>query len=342
MSTKTAKILKWLPNLNKVKQIIPSTQNRYAIDLKKMNLDIEKKKLDVETKNLPEPAKVVETNKTVPESPKKIPTIKPVELEKPDLVEEKIASEKLPEKENVEGELAEAEMTDGELLGPQKGTGTESEIDELAKKDSNEPIEDDVNDSEADAAAKKQAMALAKDIVTAGDEGNLHPTEIMPALWALTVYKGVRGFSFVPLDAESFEIYLHGSKKRIPPKDGEYDLGVNNLEDDFKNGVLDANKYIQQGKIIPNVKKIDLMGGKTTQLGDAFTNIDISAEKGILGSASDMDKFIKPNSIDEIVCNNPYSPLVKDPFELFINNAKTVLKRRNSHDYWATPKWINR
>lgn len=46
----------------------------------------------------------------------------------------------------------------------------------------------------------------------------------MPALWALTVYKGVRGFSFIPLGSNSFEIYMHGSKKRIKPKDGDYDV----------------------------------------------------------------------------------------------------------------------
>lgn len=81
-------------------------------------------------------------------------------------------------------------------------------------KDKNHPIEDDIKDSEPDAASKKQAMGLAKNSVTAGDEANRHPTEIMPSLWALTVYKGVRGFRFVPLDADSFEIYMHGSKKR--------------------------------------------------------------------------------------------------------------------------------
>lgn len=40
-----------------------------------------------------------------------------------------------------------------------------------------------------------------------------------------------------------------------------------------------------------------------------------------------MDKIISPNSIDEIVCNNPYSPDIADPFELFINKSNKVLKK---------------
>ena len=68
-------------------------------------------------------------------------------------------------------------------------------------------------------------------------------------------------------------------------------------------------------------------GGKTSQLGGEFANIDIVAEKGIKGSVTDLDKIIKPNSIDEIVCNNPYNPTIKDPFELFVNKSQGVLKK---------------
>lgn len=56
-------------------------------------------------------------------------------------------------------------------------------------------------------------------------------------------------------------------------------------------------------------------------------NVDIIAEKGIKGSVTDLDKFIKPNSVDEIVCNNPYNPTIKDPFELYLNKAYKVLKK---------------
>src|SRR5690606_29167015 len=49
--------------------------------------------------------------------------------------------------------------------------------------------------------------------------------------------------------------------------------------------------------------------------------------EGIKGSSVDLDKFIKPNSIDEIVCNNPYNPTIKDPYELFIINSEKVLKK---------------
>ena len=45
----------------------------------------------------------------------------------------------------------------------------------------------------------------------------------MPALWALTTFKGVRGFSFASKGANVFEIYMHGSKHPIKPADGKYD-----------------------------------------------------------------------------------------------------------------------
>jgi hypothetical protein len=53
----------------------------------------------------------------------------------------------------------------------------------------------------------------------------------MPALWALTVYKGVRGFSFLPTGADKFQFYLHGSKEEMNPQDGVYDV-----EGEEKNG----------------------------------------------------------------------------------------------------------
>lgn len=127
--------------------------------------------------------------------------------------------------------------SDKNLMGPQKGTGTQSEIDDLIRKDKDQPIEKEVRDNEPDAASKKQAMVAAKAIVTAGDEANRHPSEIMPALWALTVYKGVRGFSFVPFDVDSFKIYLHGSKKEVNSQLGEYSTGKD-------------NGYVKNGEII--------------------------------------------------------------------------------------------
>lgn len=89
--------------------------------------------------------------------------------------------------------------------------------------------------------------------------------------------------------------------------------------DDFIDGLVDANKYIQEGKYIEGVKKIDLMGGKTSQIGGDFANIDIIAEKGIKGSATNLDKFIKPNSIDEIVCSSPQDE--------FLLESSSVLKK---------------
>jgi predicted RecA/RadA family phage recombinase len=97
---------------------------------------------------------------------------------------------------------------------------------------------------------------------------------------------------------------------------------------DFINGLVDANKFIQEGKFIEGVKKIDLMGGKTSQLGGEFANIDILAEKGIKGSVTDLDKFIKPSSIDEIICNNPQaeflgqvSKVLKKDAEIYVNGT---------------------
>ena len=124
---------------------------------------------------------------------------------------------------DVELDGPDRNRVDADLNGPQKGTGTDSEIDELANKDKNQQIEDDIKDGEPDADAKRAAKKMAESIVTAGDVAGKHPSLIMPELWALTTFKGVRGFSFTPLSSNHFEIFMHGSKKRIKPKDGKYD-----------------------------------------------------------------------------------------------------------------------
>lgn len=83
---------------------------------------------------------------------------------------------------------------------------------------------------------------------------------------------------------------------------------VSKVYDDFTTGIVKAGKYIEQEIAISNVKKIDLMGGKKSQLGGDFVNIDLSdkIEKGIKGDATKLSKFLPSNSVDEIVCNNPY------------------------------------
>jgi hypothetical protein len=83
---------------------------------------------------------------------------------------------------------------------------------------------------------------------------------------------------------------------------------VSKVYDDFTNGVVQAGKYIEQKVAVSNVRKIDLMGGKKSQLGGDFVNIDLSEgiEKGIKGDATKLGKFLPANSVDEVVCNNPY------------------------------------
>ncbi|MFZ4544651.1 MAG: hypothetical protein ACOYOA_11410 [Saprospiraceae bacterium] len=83
---------------------------------------------------------------------------------------------------------------------------------------------------------------------------------------------------------------------------------VSKFYDDFKNGVVHAGKYWENNTFINNVKKIDLMGGAKSQLGGDFINIDIRKDiaKGIKGDATGLSLFIPANSIDEIVCSNPY------------------------------------
>jgi hypothetical protein len=96
---------------------------------------------------------------------------------------------------------------------------------------------------------------------------------------------------------------------------------------DFINGLVDANKFIQEGKFIEGVKKIDLMGGKTSQLGGEFINIDIQATKGINGDVSKLSQYIQPNSIDDIIVSNPFptAPFA-GPKEFFLSEASKVMK----------------
>jgi hypothetical protein len=83
---------------------------------------------------------------------------------------------------------------------------------------------------------------------------------------------------------------------------------VSKVYDDFKNGVVHAGKYWENSALIQGVKKIDLMGGTKSQIGGDFINVDFSTQiqKGIRGDATALSKFIPENSIDEIVCTNPF------------------------------------
>lgn len=83
---------------------------------------------------------------------------------------------------------------------------------------------------------------------------------------------------------------------------------VSKVYDDFKNGVVHAGKYWENNALIQGVKKIDLMGGTKSQIGGDFINVDFSQQiqKGIRGDATALSRFIPENSIDEIICNNPY------------------------------------
>ncbi len=102
---------------------------------------------------------------------------------------------------------------------------------------------------------------------------------------------------------------------------------VSRVYDDFANGVVKAGKYIEQVVAIPNVKKIDLMGGKKSQLGGDFVNIDLTngIEKGIKGDATKLGQFLPANSVDEVVCNNPYlGPSLKA--EDYIKEIALIIK----------------
>ncbi len=94
---------------------------------------------------------------------------------------------------------------------------------------------------------------------------------------------------------------------------------------DLINGIVNANKYIKEGKFIENVSKIDLMGGRFSQLDNNFVNIDIQATKGINGSVSDLSKFIKPNSIDEIVCTSPQADFLSESSKVMKSGSKIYI-----------------
>jgi len=102
---------------------------------------------------------------------------------------------------------------------------------------------------------------------------------------------------------------------------------VGSKVDDYINGLVDANKYISEGKFIEGVKKIDLMGGKVSQLGENFVNIDIQATKGINGDVTKLSQYIRRNSIDEIIVSNPFpeAPFA-GPKEFFLAEASKVMK----------------
>lgn len=83
---------------------------------------------------------------------------------------------------------------------------------------------------------------------------------------------------------------------------------VSKLTDDYVNSVVHAGKYFEQNAFITGIKKIDLMGGSKSQIGGEFINIDFSEQitNGIRGDATILSKFIPSNSIDEVICTNPY------------------------------------
>jgi hypothetical protein len=112
---------------------------------------------------------------------------------------------------------------------------------------------------------------------------------------------------------------------------------VSKVYDDFKNGVVHAGKYWENSALIQGVKKIDLMGGTKSQIGGDFVNVDFSTQiqKGIRGDATALSKFIPENSIDEIVCTNPYldfggaedyikevAKIIKSGKKVYINGTK--------------------
>ncbi len=113
---------------------------------------------------------------------------------------------------------------------------------------------------------------------------------------------------------------------------------VSRVYDDFTNGVVKAGKYIEQVVGIPNVKKIDLMGGKKSQLGGDFVNIDLTdgIEKGIKGDATKLANFLPANSVDEVVCFNPFLPSgfkaddYIQPLQLVMKKGKQVIINGNN------------
>lgn len=95
----------------------------------------------------------------------------------------------------------------------------------------------------------------------------------------------------------------------------------------FEKEIILAEDLIIKGKFVSNIKKIDLMGGKTSQLGDDFVNIDIVAEQGIKGDVTKLSQFIKPNSVDEIIVSNPFpNAQYAGPKEFFLSESSEVMK----------------
>jgi len=99
-------------------------------------------------------------------------------------------------------------------------------VQELARRDRDTPVDDRVRGNDPEAANKQAALVAAKGIVAKGDAANIHPSGIMPQLWALTTFPGVRGFSFDPVFGRPghFEVYMHGSKYRLTGKGKDYNI----------------------------------------------------------------------------------------------------------------------
>lgn len=211
----------------------------------------------------------------------------------------------------------------------QRTIGTQSEIDDLARKDKDQPVEKDVRDNEPDAASKKQALAAAKTIVTAGDEANRHPSEIMPALWALTVYKGVRGFSFVPYDVDSFKIYLHGSKKEVEPTDGEYDVDEIKNKDADDNEPIDKSNKNREEKNKTNIIKEEVeLAGHTTDWSE-MTQKEKNAFKHSYSRHQlelDLPNFKESNA---------------SHYQELFNRKVTEIRNTGRHDFFISKELLN-
>lgn len=97
--------------------------------------------------------------------------------------------------------------------------------------------------------------------------------------------------------------------------------------------LVQASTYIKEGKFVEGIKKIDLMGGKVSQLDD-FVNIYLIAEKGIRGSSADLSKYIKPSSIDEIVCTSPQADFLGECSKIMKPNSKIYINGTLKNKYF--------